>query len=257
MTRRLGALGFVFLAFALIAMRLQAQSGDDFARRQYESGLTFLQNARYAEALKDFQVVVDSFPQSSVADDALLQMSLYQLDVAHDQGSAQASADKLLKDYPNSDSAPMAYVVIGRLGIAKGRSAPEVEAALASFERVPRLFPTSEAVAAARYYAGDTLRLTRRLDEALDRFRRVSMEFPRSTWGARADLATVVALVASDRAPQAFPRLQRIRQQFPDRAKRAPRSRTTPFCTGSICARKLLFRRRLTSLAARRRNSKT
>jgi hypothetical protein len=40
----------------------------------------------------------------------------------------------------------MAYVMAGRLAINKGRAAADVEAALASYERVPRLFPGSEAV---------------------------------------------------------------------------------------------------------------
>ncbi len=35
-------------------------------------------------------------------------MALYQLDVARDQAAAQAAAERLLKDYPASDSAPMA-----------------------------------------------------------------------------------------------------------------------------------------------------
>jgi TolA-binding protein len=192
-----------------------AQNQEDFARRQYDSGLTFLQSARYTEALKDFQVVVDSFPQSSVADDALMQIALYQLEVAHDPAAAQSLADRLVKDYPNSDSAPMAYIIGGRLTITKGRSAADVETALASFDRVPRLFPGSDAVAAARFYAGDTLRLARRVDESLDRLRRVPMEYPRSIWAARADLASVAGLVTLDRATQAFARLQRVRQQHP------------------------------------------
>jgi TolA-binding protein len=196
-----------------------AQNPEEFARRQYDSGLTFLQNARYTEALKDFQIVVDSFPQSAVADDALMQIALYQLEVAHDLAAAQTAADRLVKDYPNSDSAPMAYIIGGRLTITKGRSPADVETALASFERVPRLFPGSEAVAAARFFAGDTLRLSRRVDESLDRLRRVPMEYPRSIWAARADLATVASLVNLDRAPQAFARLQRIRQQYPGTAE--------------------------------------
>jgi TolA-binding protein len=198
-----------------------AQGSDELARRQYESGLSFSQNGRYAEALKDFQVVVDSFPQSSVADDALLQIALYQLDTAHDLGAAQATVDKLLKDYPSSDSAPMGYVVVGRLIVARGRTPADVDAALASFDRVPRLFPTSPVVAAARFFAGDTLRIARRGEEALDRFRRVTLEFPRSVWAARAELAAAASLVAADRAAQALPRLQRIRLQFPNSVEAA------------------------------------
>src|SRR6185295_12177518 len=95
---------------------------EEFARRQYESGLSFLQNTRYTEALKDFLAVADSFPRSAVADDALLQIALYQLDVTHDVAATQTTIDRLLKDYPDADAAPMAYVVAGRLAIAKSRA---------------------------------------------------------------------------------------------------------------------------------------
>jgi TolA-binding protein len=196
-------------------VRPSAQGTEDLARRQYESGLAFVQNGRFAEALKDFQAVVGSFPQSSVADDALLQMSLYQLEVAQDHAAAQAAADRLLKDYAASDSAPMAYVVSGRLMIAKSRAAADVEAALASFERVPRLFPNSPAVAAASYYTGESLRLSGRTHDALQHFRRVSLEYPQSVWAARAVLSAAANLAASDRAVDALGGLQRIRQQFP------------------------------------------
>ena len=42
-------------------------SNEPFARRQFESGMTFLENHRYSEAMKDLQAVVDSFPGSSFA----------------------------------------------------------------------------------------------------------------------------------------------------------------------------------------------
>ena len=192
-----------------------AQGSEDLARRQYESGLTFVQNGRYSEALKDFQAVVDSFGKTAVADDALLQIAQHHLDVAGDQGAAQAATDRLLKEYPASDSAPMAYVLVGRLTIARSQAPADVDAALASFDRVPRLFPASPAVAAARYFSGETMRIVGRNDDALQQFRRVTLEYPQSTWAARANLAASANLVATDRATQAFARLQRIRQQFP------------------------------------------
>jgi TolA-binding protein len=210
-----GGIAVLGLALVLAASPSAQNNNEDFARRQYDSGLSFLQAARYAEAMKDFQAVVDSFPQSAVADDALLQIALYHLEVAHDEAAAQGAADRLIKEYPNSNSAPMAYIIGGRLAITKGRTPADVDTALASFDRVPRLFPGSDAVAAARFFGGETLRLARRVDESLDRLRRVPMEYPQSIWAARADLATVASLVSLDRAPQAFVRLQRIRQQYP------------------------------------------
>ena len=207
-------IGLIGVAVAAAIVRFAAQGSEDLARRTFDSGVSFVQNGRYAEALKDFQSVVDSFPQSSVADDALLQIALYQLETGRDLSAAQTAVDKLLKDYPASDSAPMGYVVVGRLAIARGRGASDVDAALASFERVPRLFPNSPAVAAARYFAGDTLRLARRGDDAIAHFRRIELEYPRSIWAARADLASAINLVTSERLPLAFEKLQRIRQQF-------------------------------------------
>ncbi|HMF99156.1 MAG TPA: tetratricopeptide repeat protein [Vicinamibacterales bacterium] len=192
---------------------------EEFARRQFDSGMTFMQSGRYTEALKDFQTILDSFGKSSVADNALLQTALYQLEIARDTGAAQTSVDRLLKDYPDTDSAPMAHIVAGRIALAKGRAPADVDAALASFERVPRLFPNDEAVPAAGFYAADALRIVRRTDEALERFRRVSMEYPRAAWAARARLGAALCLVASDRAPRALDELQRVRQQLPESAE--------------------------------------
>jgi TolA-binding protein len=209
-------LQFIVVASLALAASVGAQSPreEELARSQYQSGLDFLQSRRYAEAIKDFQAVVDSFPKSSVADAALVQIGMYQLDVARNPEAAQAATDKLLKEYPSGAAAPMAYVMAGRLAINKGRAPADVEAALASFERVPRLFPGSEAVAAANHYAGIALWLVRRNEEALDRFRRVTMEYPRSIWSARATLAAAVVLVQTDRAMRALEELQRVRLQF-------------------------------------------
>lgn len=204
--------GVLLLSYTVAA---QGQPSDDLARRQYESGRTFVQNGRYAEALKDFQSVVDAFPQSSYADDALLDVATYQLEVARDYALAQGAVDRLLKDYPASDSAPMAYVLAGRLTVAKSRTPTSVDTALASFERVPRLFPSSPAVAAARFYTGETLRQINRTADALPHFRGVILDYPRTVWAARAELAQAPYMIASGRATQAFGGLQRIREWFP------------------------------------------
>jgi len=145
-----------------------------------------------------------------------MQIAMYQLDIAHNLPAAQSANDRLLKEYPDSDSAPMGYVIGGRLTMAKGRAPADVEAALASFERVPRLFPSSEAVGAAGFYAGEALRLASRHEDALERFRRVTMEFPHSIWAVRAALAEAACLVQAGRATRAFEELQRVRQQFPN-----------------------------------------
>ena len=231
-TRTRHATFLLGLLLVALTARPQGQAGDDLARRQYESGRTFVQNGRFAEALKDFQSVVDSFPQSSYADDALLEVATYQLEVARDYTASQAAADRLLKDYPASDSAPMAYVIAGRLTVARSRTTASVDTALASFERVPRLFPSSQAVAAARFYTGETLRQINRTADALPYFRSVILEYPRSIWAARAELAQAPFLIASGRPTQAFSGLQGIRELFPG----------TPEATAALNFNTILYR---------------
>ena len=211
----------ILVALALVlGTTLAAQpANEELPRRQYDSGLSFLNGQRYAEALKDFQAIIDSFPRSQVADNALLQIAIYQLDVAHDLGATQSAVDQLLKNYPDTDSAPMAHVVGGRVSMARGRSAAEVDAAVASFERVERLFPGNDAVPAAGYYAGEALRLVRRYEDALERYRRVAASYPGSPWAARANLGAGFCLVQTDRAAAAFSEVQRVRQLMPQSAE--------------------------------------
>jgi len=206
----------VVASLVLSAGPQQSANNEEFARRQFDSGMSFLQNRRYAEALKDLQAVVDSFATSTIAPTALLQIAQYQLEVAHDVAATQTAIDRLLKDYANSDSAPMAHVLSGRLAMMKGHTPADVDAALASFERVPRLFPGTEGVAAAGFYAGETLRTVHRIDEALERYRRVRLEYPRSVWAARASLGEGYCLVQQDKATRALPEIQWVRTQFPN-----------------------------------------
>ena len=205
----------VSVVTATLAAQVPSARDEEFARRQYDSGLAFMRDARYGEALKDFQAVVDSFGRTAVADDALLQIADFQLTVARDLGAAQAAVDRLFKEYPDADATPMGYVISGRINIARSRTTESIDAAMANFERVPRLFPGSDAVPAALFNAGEALRIARRHDEALERFRRVSMEYPRSIWAARANIASGASLVQAGGATRAFEELQRIRQAFP------------------------------------------
>ncbi len=189
----------------------QDATSEGFARRQYDSGLAFLREQKFAEALEDFQAVIDSYPTSRVADAALLQIAEYHLDVAGDVAAAQAAVDTLQKRYATSESGPMALVLAGRIAAMKG----DTDSALASYDRVPRLFPGSDAVPASIYHAGEALRLAHRDDDAVLRYRQVSSDYPQSSWAPRALLGEARCLVLTGRAPRAMDLLQRLRQRFP------------------------------------------
>ncbi len=192
----------------------QGVNPEEIARRHYELGLGFMRDQKYTEALKDFQAVVDSYPSSSVAGDALVQIATYQLEIARDVEAAQATTDVILKKYAATPAAATAYVLSGRIAFEKGRAQSDLDTALASFDRVPGLFPTSDVVPAAIFYAGESLRLVRQYDKALDRFRDISQRYPTSTWSARALLGSARCLVNTGRPIPATTALQRVRNQF-------------------------------------------
>ena len=225
---------------------LPQQGNEDLPRRQYESGLSFLQGQRYAEALKDFQAVIDSFPRSQVADNALLQIALYQLDVAHDLGvdavGGRSAAEGLSRYRLRADGATSSA---GAWRCRRAAAPAEVDAAVASFERVERLFPGNDAVPAAGFYAGEALRLVRRHDEALERYRRVTASYPSSPWAARANLAAGYCLVQSDAPPRRCRKCSasaRCMPQSLDGGRR--RSTSTRSCIDSTCARRASRRSR-------------
>jgi TolA-binding protein len=204
------------LVLALVpAAAGQDAASEEFARRQYESGLAFLRDQKFSEALKDFQAVVDSYPASRVADAALLRIAEYQFDVAGDGIAAQAAVDVLLKRYATTESGPMALVLAGRIAMSRGRAPADVESALASYERVPRLFPGSDSVPAAIYYSAEARRLTHRDEEAIAGFRQVSTDYPQSPWAPRALVGEARCLVTVGRPARAMERLQRVRQRYP------------------------------------------
>jgi TolA-binding protein len=209
------SLGLAALLACSPLIGAQDAASEDFARRQYESGLAFLRDRKFAEALKDFQTVVDSYPNSRVADAALLRVAEYQLEVAGDVAAAQAAVDTLQKKYATSESGPMGLVLAGRIVLSKSRATADVDSALASYERVPRLFPGSEAVPASIYYAGEALRLTHRDEEAVLRYRQVSTDYPQSSWAPRALVGEARCLVLTGKTTRAMELLQRVRQRFP------------------------------------------
>src|SRR5215471_12354000 len=117
-----------FVALGATTAAQQSSSDEDVARRQLESGRSFMRQGNYTEALKDFRAVADTHATSSVADDALLEIGRYYFEIANDYPAASTAVDDLLKKYPTSNSAPDAYVLAGRLALARSHQPSDLEA---------------------------------------------------------------------------------------------------------------------------------
>ena len=204
------------VAAGVSVMPVRAQSNDEVqARRQLESGRTFLRALNYGEAVKDFEAVLQRYPTTSVADDALLELATYQLEVQRDPAAALTRAKELQSKYPTSDSAAMGFVLEGRVALALGRSPEHINEAMASFDRVARLFPGSGAVPAAMYFAGESARLGGRRADAIERFNQLATQFPNSPWSANALLGSALSMTRNGQPPRAMEQLQRVRNRFP------------------------------------------
>jgi len=210
--------GFLILGLVAAGSTILAQqaANEEVARRQLESGRAFARQGNYTEALKDFRTVAETFATTSYADDALLEIARYYLDVAGDAAQAAEAVDAILRTYSTSDSAPDAYVMSGRLALARSRQGADLEAALANFDRVIRLFPDSPAVARSLQLSGETFFYAGRLEEALANLGRVTAEYPAGQAAAEAYLTASQVLVALGRPILAMEELQQVRNRWPD-----------------------------------------
>jgi TolA-binding protein len=200
----------------IVSGQVASRTAEGQARSYYESGVAALRAQKYAEGLKDLQAVVDSFPASSVAGDAQVEIARHHFEIKRDLAAAQAAADIVLTKYASTSAAPSALVLNGRIAVERSRTTADLDTAVASFDRVSRLYAYSEATPSAIYYAGEAYRLARRDDEALIRYRDVALKYPTSPWTARAHLGASVSLVQTGRVADAMSMLQRVRDRFPD-----------------------------------------
>jgi TolA-binding protein len=196
---------------ARVAASQATGAGEDFARRQYDTAVSFMKSGRADEALKDFQAIADNYPSSSVADQALLQLATYYWERGNDRERAQAATDQLLRLYGTGRAAPFAHLLNGRMVMA-GSDATRTETALASFERARRLFPAPDVAAAAAYYSGDALRLAGRCPDAVSEYAAVLVGYPRMVWAGRAEIGLARCFVAQHQPRDAMSHLQRARQ---------------------------------------------
>jgi outer membrane protein assembly factor BamD (BamD/ComL family) len=185
---------------------------EEDARTLFQHGLRLV-NSNPKEALRDFTDVVTGYPSSAVADEALVEIARYHLDVSFDTTEA-TKAVEMLDKYRASDSAPMSYVLKGRVKLMTSRSKETVDSALTDFDRAIE-YGESDFVPAAVYYAGQTLSLARRYAEAVQRYEQALAQYPGSVWSAKSALGAARAFAQMDRVDRAMAVLQRARATAP------------------------------------------
>jgi TolA-binding protein len=207
-------LSLVCLGFEPALAATQAPASDT-ARKHLESGIQFYEQGRYKQALNDFAIVV-SMDDSEFADDALLKIGEYYLEIEENFDQARENFDRVLHQYPTKDAAPGAYYYLGLVTLRSRFGAQAVDDSLANFQRVIRLYPQSRWVAAALFSTGVALERRGGWEQAIDSYFRVVSEYPGSRWAPGAQLGIGRCSVRLDKPMEGMIEIQRSRNRFPE-----------------------------------------
>lgn len=103
------------------------------AERRFRSAEQFARGGRHAQALRDYEAILDAMPDSRLADDAALRIARHRFEVEGDPVAAEAMVARLLREFPAGDALPGGHLLLGR--IAAKSTPPRPADALAEFER--------------------------------------------------------------------------------------------------------------------------
>jgi TolA-binding protein len=188
---------------------------DDQARRLLEDGRTDLAQGRARQGLDALQTIVTGFPNSAYADDALLEIGRHAEEVEKNLTRAREVYDQIAKRYPQSDSAPGAYLQMGLIAFKTAASQAAIDDALANFQRVIRLYPESRFVPHALAASAAVFRRGARYDSAVDAARRAVLDHPESELAPEAQFELALSLAMAGDREDAIEEFQRVRTLFP------------------------------------------
>lgn len=197
--------------------------GRDLARAYFESGMEFMRSGRHQQGLVDLNIIVESYPQSPFADDALLQIGIHHQIKAGDPATALKYFNTVILRYADSESAPESYFRKGQILLEAGGSRERLAEASAAFDRVVRFYPDSPAVCRSLVYSALALKQMGEPKAALSRLldlRLIQGECPEA---ARAGWEAALLLMETGHPLEAMKRLQGLRDRHPD-SPEAPRA---------------------------------
>ncbi len=201
---------------ALAAPAFAQATPEEQAKSLLEDGKTYFIQAKYKQALDNFNTIVSTFANSDSVDDALLEIGRYQAEIESDTEKAKQSFDAVAKRFPQSDSAPGAYYYLGLLTLNKATTQAQLDDALAQFTRVQRLYAKSDWVPRSLYATGLAQRKAGKLADAVEVQRRVSLEYPTSDASVTAQFQVGHCLALLGDARPAMEAFQQVRNLFPD-----------------------------------------
>jgi TolA-binding protein len=171
------AIALTALSMTAGAAGAEGSAGADLAKRTYLNAEQLMGEGKADQALKAYQQVIQSFPDSPLVDDALLRVGAYYYPVetigalgtvaVAGQDAARPSFEQIRERYPQSDSAPHALYKLGLLWLEPDSPKRNLDEAYASFYGVVNIYPDSEWVGSALLGAAAAELEKRNYDKAI------------------------------------------------------------------------------------------
>ena len=164
-------------------------------------------------ALRDLELVIQSFGDSSCAAQALLKVAKARYEQLGEIEVAREVAQRLVTQHPVSISAASGHALLGRIMVESAVTREELEQGRELLRRAWVLFPSSqypalEARAGARVLDGETALRLGDLDGAAKSFLSVIEDEPPSAWLPRAEISLASILAEAGLWPAAAELLQ-------------------------------------------------
>ncbi|BBB31885.1 hypothetical protein TTHT_0261 [Thermotomaculum hydrothermale] len=159
----------------LMALLLIANFTTSTDLRIYESGMAFLLNKNYSEAIKEFQTLVEQYPQSEKADEALLEIGKYYYLIG-EKDKALKYFDRVINDYKSSNSYDNALYYKGMIMLDN----QDIDSAYGILSKIKAGIPDSEILDKVYYKLGEICGLKGNYKQGLYFLSKVYMRFPES-----------------------------------------------------------------------------
>ncbi|MEW6456025.1 MAG: outer membrane protein assembly factor BamD [Acidobacteriota bacterium] len=139
---------FAFFILFLCGFLGLAQEDETMVLKIYQNALKLLKDGKTEEALGDFVKISKSYPNSEIADDALMQIgNIYypydDINFSVDKGGIENARDyytRIVQNYVGSNSAPIAYFKLGLMKLDPRFETFNINEAFANFERILNIY---------------------------------------------------------------------------------------------------------------------
>jgi outer membrane protein assembly factor BamD (BamD/ComL family)/sugar lactone lactonase YvrE len=211
-----------FLALILIfsilifspSVHAQAPDKAELAKTLFQFALNLYYKGSLEQAAEEFKKIVDTFPESDYADDALYWLSKY-YQTQENYDLATKSLIRIIEKYPQADQVPTAYYELGNLLSNTRNPSRDLGKARIYYLKMSTLYPQNTLVDTCLLAIARVSFLLEDYASGIDDARKVLWRHPQDRLGAEAQWLIARTYLRMGYELQALKECQFLRDRFP------------------------------------------